>query len=124
MTFAAEAIYEQGTLKLTETLPLKEGMAVKTIVIACDESAGDTTLAEQLAAIASLLFNSSLDDDEASESERDRVLYPVSYRALKCWAGERAFIEQRIAQGLGDDSVTTAETNNGKTDPREALHER
>lgn len=73
MTLTAEAVYENGMLRLTEALPLGEGTSVRVIVIPNGTARPAlASPAETLAAIAALPLESG---PAFSGRDHDRILY-------------------------------------------------
>jgi predicted DNA-binding antitoxin AbrB/MazE fold protein len=73
MTITAEAIYEQGVLRLIQPLSLAEGTRVEIIVITQEPIAEGRTPADILAAIAALPME--IAGEEFSGRDHDKILY-------------------------------------------------
>jgi predicted DNA-binding antitoxin AbrB/MazE fold protein len=74
MTITAQAIYEQGVLRLTEPILLEEGTCVEVIVITKKTQSVEKTPTEILAKIAAMPLEAS-NNDEFSGRNHDKVLY-------------------------------------------------
>lgn len=77
MTITAEAIYEQGVLKLSQPIPLAEGTHVEVIVVSTKVPENHTqnhTPSEILGKIAALPLEGKC--DTFSGQNHDQILYP------------------------------------------------
>ncbi|NJM76443.1 MAG: antitoxin family protein [Acaryochloridaceae cyanobacterium RU_4_10] len=72
------AIYEQGVLKPTQPIDLKEGTQVQLIIVNEQDPAISQSSAAILAAIAALPLEG--DSSQFSGRDRDAVLYPTENR--------------------------------------------
>lgn len=73
MTITAEAIYEQGVLKLSQPIPLAEGTHVEVIVVSTKVPENHTP-SEILGKIAALPLEGKC--DTFSGQNHDQILYP------------------------------------------------
>jgi predicted DNA-binding antitoxin AbrB/MazE fold protein len=73
MTTTVRAIYEQGVLRLTEPISLREGESVDVIVISNEPAPDSRKAAEILAAIAAMPMEPG--GKEFSGRDHDNILY-------------------------------------------------
>lgn len=74
MTLTVEAIYEQGVLRLSQSIPLPEGTRVEVMVISPEIESELKSPHQILQEIAAIPLQGK--DDEFCGRDHDKILYP------------------------------------------------
>lgn len=77
MSITIEAIYEHGSLKLLQPIPLAEGTRVEVIVVSADRQPGSLLPKAILAKIAAMPLEGKR--EPFSGRQHDQVLYPERF---------------------------------------------
>ena len=80
MALTVEAIYEQGVLKLFQSIPLAEGARVEVIVISPEVESEPKSPSQILREIAAMPLQEK--DDEFSGRDHDKILDPKHMETL------------------------------------------